>query len=445
MIAEKLPTEDKQQALDLVCQSHTFARSDRLRGLLQFICQAEIEGRQDSLNEYVIGVEALGRPEGYSPGEDSCVRSRVYELRQRLDKFYAIEAPDAPLRIDLPKGSYVPRYLRAASQPAKSLEVSPLPALVPEEDPKPAAVPPPPRMQSWRLAAAFAAGAVLTYGVVAFHGASRGVGGATATDFGAYWTSDLESIWRPFLDTGTPILVSFQTRLFLSFGPVVVRDPAVDAFAAVESSQPVMRIKELFTVPQIYENRNYTDFGAASSCLLLGKLLGGRQPNLLAKRSSDVSWEDIKKNNVVVLGKPNSDPDIARLLPKEHFVIEGAKIRNLNPKAGEPREWIDKGTPWDRSNNWTEKFGLITMIRGPHPGRWLLSLGGSGSEHPWAMTQFLTSAESARLLVPKLRAPSGVLPEAWQVVVRADFKSQSPVKVEYVTHRNLDSAPASVR
>ena len=175
------------------------------------------------------------------------------------------------------------------------------------------------------------------------------------------------------------------------------------------------------------------------------KLLGGRQPNILAKRSSDVNWDDIQKNNVVVLGKPNSDPDIARLLPKEHFVIEGAKIRNLQPKTGEPIEWIDKGTAWDRSNNWTEKYGLITMIRGPHPGRWILSLGGAGSEHPLAMAQFLTSAESARRLVPKLRGPSGEMPGAWQVVVRADFKSQSPVKVEYVTHRNLDSAPASVR
>ena len=60
MIAEKLPTEEKQQALDLVSQSQTFARSDRLRGLLQFICQAEIEGRQDSLNEYVIGAAQTG-------------------------------------------------------------------------------------------------------------------------------------------------------------------------------------------------------------------------------------------------------------------------------------------------------------------------------------------------------------------------------------------------
>jgi hypothetical protein len=98
--------------LELVCGSHTFARLDRLRALLRFICEAEMDGRQDNLNEYVIGVEALGRREGYSPSEDSCVRSRVYELRQRLERFYTTEAPDAPLRIDVPKGSYIPRYVR---------------------------------------------------------------------------------------------------------------------------------------------------------------------------------------------------------------------------------------------------------------------------------------------------------------------------------------------
>lgn len=253
------------------------------------------------------------------------------------------------------------------------------------------------------------------------------------------WTAELESIWRPFLDPRTPVLVSFQTRLFLSLGAIVVRDPTVDSFAAVESSEPVMRTKQLFAVPQIYDNRNYTDFGAANACLALGKLLGGRQPNLWAKRSSDVNWEDLGNNNVIVLGKPNADPDIARLLPKEHFVIDGDKIRNLRPQEGEVAEWTDSGKPWDRSNNWSRKYALITMMPGPQPDRWILSMAGSRSEHLWAMAQFLTSAESARELAAKLRGSSGVVPSSWQVVVQADFKSQAPVKVEYVTHRELRS------
>jgi hypothetical protein len=80
---DNLLAEEKREALNLVCQSQTFARSDRLKDLLRFVCEAEIEGHQENLKEYVIGIEALGRPQGYSPSEDSSVRSRAYELRRK--------------------------------------------------------------------------------------------------------------------------------------------------------------------------------------------------------------------------------------------------------------------------------------------------------------------------------------------------------------------------
>jgi len=75
-----LTVEEKREALNRVFQSQTFARSDRLKDLLRFVCEAEIEGRCDDLNEYVIGTEALGRPSGFSPGEDSSVRRVHIEL-----------------------------------------------------------------------------------------------------------------------------------------------------------------------------------------------------------------------------------------------------------------------------------------------------------------------------------------------------------------------------
>lgn len=67
-------------------------RSDRLKRHLRFISEAEMEGRGNELNEYRIGVEAMDRPEGYSTSEDSSVPSRIYELRQKLDRFYSAEA-----------------------------------------------------------------------------------------------------------------------------------------------------------------------------------------------------------------------------------------------------------------------------------------------------------------------------------------------------------------
>ena len=106
-------TEEKRDALNEVLSSATLARTDRLKNLLRYLCEAEIEGRGSELNEYAIGVQALGQPAGYSPTENSAVRSRIHELRHRLDKFYSTESPAAPVRIQLLKGSYVPSFVRS--------------------------------------------------------------------------------------------------------------------------------------------------------------------------------------------------------------------------------------------------------------------------------------------------------------------------------------------
>lgn len=57
-------------------------------------------------------MEAFGGPTWYSPVEDSIVRTRTYELRNKLRQYYSIEAPNAPIRIEIDRGAYVPRFIR---------------------------------------------------------------------------------------------------------------------------------------------------------------------------------------------------------------------------------------------------------------------------------------------------------------------------------------------
>jgi hypothetical protein len=101
---------EKRAALEEVLQSATFVRASQVRNFLRYICEMELAGRAAALHEYLIGVEALGRPTAYSTEDDSSVRRRAYALRQKLEQVYARELADAPIRIDVPKGSYVPRF-----------------------------------------------------------------------------------------------------------------------------------------------------------------------------------------------------------------------------------------------------------------------------------------------------------------------------------------------
>jgi hypothetical protein len=111
-MSASLPIRDaeKRAALEEVLRSTTFLRASQVRNFLRYICEMEFAGRAATLHEYLIGVEALGRPTAYSTEDDSSVRRRAYALRQKLEQVYANELVDAPIRIDVPKGSYVPRF-----------------------------------------------------------------------------------------------------------------------------------------------------------------------------------------------------------------------------------------------------------------------------------------------------------------------------------------------
>jgi hypothetical protein len=102
---------EKRAALEQVLQSTTFTRASQVRNFLRYICEMEIAGRGAALHEYLIAVEAMGRPAAYSTDSDSSVRRRAYALRQKLESVYANELTDARIRIEVPKGSYVPRYV----------------------------------------------------------------------------------------------------------------------------------------------------------------------------------------------------------------------------------------------------------------------------------------------------------------------------------------------
>ena len=102
---------DKREALEQVLTSATFVRATQVRNFLRYICEMELRGLGHTLHEYLIGVEALGRPNAYSTDEDSSVRRRAFALRRKLDEVYAHELAHARVRITVPKGSYVPFFV----------------------------------------------------------------------------------------------------------------------------------------------------------------------------------------------------------------------------------------------------------------------------------------------------------------------------------------------
>jgi len=96
--------------LKQVLASHAFAGSKRTQDFLELIVTHALDGEFDQLRERMIGAEMFGRPVGYDTGSDSVVRVKATDVRKKLAQFYA-EAKEPPaVRIELPSGSYVPRF-----------------------------------------------------------------------------------------------------------------------------------------------------------------------------------------------------------------------------------------------------------------------------------------------------------------------------------------------
>jgi hypothetical protein len=109
-MSQQVHESAKREALEQVLGTVPFQRGRQVRRFLRYICEMELSGRGSALHEYLVGVEALGRPLAYSPQDDSTVRRRAYALRQKLALVYATELADAAVRIEVPKGTYVPRF-----------------------------------------------------------------------------------------------------------------------------------------------------------------------------------------------------------------------------------------------------------------------------------------------------------------------------------------------
>jgi hypothetical protein len=79
--AATISTEQKRKALERALQGQTFSRADHLKRIVRYVCEIEIAGRADEIEEYSIATEALGHPAAYSPGDGSSVRNRAHSLR----------------------------------------------------------------------------------------------------------------------------------------------------------------------------------------------------------------------------------------------------------------------------------------------------------------------------------------------------------------------------
>jgi Tol biopolymer transport system component len=128
---------------------------------LRFTVEQTIQGQPNSLKESVLGMEVFDRTASFDPRTDTIVRVEARRLRSKLKEYYEGDGRGDPIRIDFPKGSYVPTFLLMngrGESPTTSISVEPDPHYNKLTSEQPSRVS---FRNQWRFGTAIAAGLLL--------------------------------------------------------------------------------------------------------------------------------------------------------------------------------------------------------------------------------------------------------------------------------------------
>ncbi|HWB84340.1 MAG TPA: hypothetical protein VG675_09385 [Bryobacteraceae bacterium] len=379
-------------------------------------------GEADRLKEYIVALDALGKPSTYDPRHDSVVRLQVGRLRVKLGEYYQSEGAADPIVVSLPKGGFKLNFEEA------TLPVVPSPDA---------------GHHHWLIAGLVAAVVLLSawgiYAALRIEHLDR-----ISQVEQAAWSPELEELWAPFLQTKRPLMVCIGAPLFLQYPNLVfLRDPGVNVWDQLATSPRFAVIHKAIPDRTPVPWYSYTGVGEAGGAFQLAKLLGTRRGDLLMTRSNLLSWQEISDTDMIFVGPPKFNTQLQSIPIEQEVKLETDGVRILHPRAGEPSFFRDTFMSGPEFNGVTH--AVISCTPGLSGQGELLIIGGNASPDTLAAAQWMTQPERARELVSHLRLSSGTLPRYYQVVIRVEFKNGTPVESSYVLHRVLQNTDQTTR
>ncbi len=148
-----------RETLERLLASQTFSRSERSRNLLTYLVEKELAGEADRLKGYSIAMDVFGKNADFDSSTDAVVRVQARRLRNLLDQYFSTEGENEPLRISIPRGSYVPAYelVPGADGGMQATDTRQTPPAGAPAVATPSAVAAPRRFPSWWVALALVA------------------------------------------------------------------------------------------------------------------------------------------------------------------------------------------------------------------------------------------------------------------------------------------------
>lgn len=465
---------DIERSLGRVLTGNSFRSSAQCQALLRYIVEHSLAREEELLRERMIGINVFGRPSDYDSGNDPIVRARAAEVRKRLAQYYLHgEGASEGIRIEIPPGSY--KAVFAIHNAGEATDVHPRTALSEGTTTSSSAVGelrgppsvnneasintttlevehPSLRQQRWNdlgrkpvwIAITSMA---LVIGVVGFF-----VGHFSSSQaFKHQEVPGLEksppssddpvaSFWAPFLKEDHSPIIAYADAMFLIDGAGDLfrfrhgasdnRGALVDAHLAHQfASNPSL----VASAGVLFYDNGYTGTGDLRAMAMLITQLAHMGATPLIKSSYDISTDDLKQHNVILLGSPSEDLAVAQLVPPGDFLFEGPKssrdpwsdeIINSQPRAGEQAKYETTRNPV--THVLQEDFALVTFQPGITPEHQIVILGGIDTTGTEGAALLVTSKVGVEELTNALArvntAPQSGKSRAFQALVGVDVK-----------------------
>ncbi len=96
--------------LELMLTSSDFKATPQQIALLKYVVGQTLAGKADLIKGYTVATEVFGRGSDFDQNIDPIVSIQASRLRRALARYYQGAGKHDPLRIEIPKGSYVPVF-----------------------------------------------------------------------------------------------------------------------------------------------------------------------------------------------------------------------------------------------------------------------------------------------------------------------------------------------
>jgi len=415
------PPDEVLAELERLLESRWLRESHQLKRLLRHIVEETMAGRADGLKEYSLGLEVFHRSGDYDPRNDAIVRVQASLLRKKIQSYYDNEGQASAVRIDLPRGGYVP--LIAFRQ------------LKPDEPPAVVTVPAVRRFPLW---AAFLAGALSAAALTAalLH----------RTPDPASPPMAAQAVWAQFLLPGVPTIVSFGVPLFYSGGDgLYLRDVRVNQ-PSDPRGQFIIDIQRILKLQFRPHDDVYTGVGEALGTHQVASFLERRRQQVTILNSHFLAPSDFAGRNLVVISSLRFQTLLQTLDLPTAFRYNGDGAGSIEPNTvlpGEKASYAAAGF-----SGVTTTYALVSVWPGTQLDRRILRLGGMHSWSTFGAVQYILDPAHQAALQKALDAdapagPRGRKSPFFEVLLRLEGKDEQVRSVQYVTHRYLQAKPVS--